>query len=138
MDTKNVKKIISLFESSKLSKMDLEIDNIKISMEKGIEEIKYTVPLEYTNKETSLPKENKIDGEPIISPLVGTFYAAPGEGKERFVEVGSNVKKGDILCIIEAMKVMNEIKAIKNGKVTAIQVKNGETVQYGDILMYIV
>ncbi|NLC48063.1 MAG: acetyl-CoA carboxylase, biotin carboxyl carrier protein, partial [Tenericutes bacterium] len=99
---------------------------------------KYTVPLEYTNKETSLPKENKIDGEPIISPLVGTFYAAPGEGKEHFVEVGSNVKKGDILCIIEAMKVMNEIKAIKNGKVTAIQVKNGETVQYGDILMYIV
>lgn len=139
MDTKNIKQIINLFEESKLAKMELEIEGIKICMEKPKQEVNYISPLEpKLFSEHAQVEEKKFEGEAITSPLVGTFYASPGAGKEPFVEVGSNVKKGDILCIIEAMKVMNEIKASRNGKVSSIQVKNGETVQFSDVLMYIV
>jgi acetyl-CoA carboxylase biotin carboxyl carrier protein len=73
----------------------------------------------------------------VLSPFVGTFYASPSPNKPKYVEVGSRVKKGDVLCIIEAMKIMNEIEAEFPGKVTAVLVKDGQPVQYGQPLYQI-
>jgi acetyl-CoA carboxylase biotin carboxyl carrier protein len=80
------------------------------------------------------------DGEPEIelavvkSPIVGTFYRAPEPGAADFVEIGSTVKKGQVLCIIEAMKLMNEIESDRDGEVAAVYVENGQPVQFGDRL----
>ena len=73
----------------------------------------------------------------VRSPMVGIFYAAPAEDAEPFVEVGRRVKKGDTLCVIEAMKLMNEIPAEQDGVITGILVKNGQTVEYGTPLFQI-
>ena len=83
-------------------------------------------------KQTEEPK-----GKAITSPMVGTFYAASSPEANPFVEVGSSVNVGDIVCIIEAMKLMNEIKSEQAGKVVQICVKNGDPVEYGQVLMYV-
>ena len=82
------------------------------------------------------PKQEK-KGHAIVSPMVGTFYRAPGKDEPPFVEVGDIVKDDQTVCIIEAMKLMNEIEAEVSGKVTEICVKDGETVEFGQVLMYI-
>ena len=82
--------------------------------------------------ETTLP-----DGHVVSSPMVGTFYEAPSPGAKPFVEVGQTVKSGDILCIIEAMKMLNQIEADKDGKIIARLVENGQPVEYGQSLFVI-
>mgnify|MGYP002858239749 CR=1 FL=1 len=81
--------------------------------------------------------EEAQEGRAITSPMVGTFYSASSPDAAPFVEVGSEVKVGDVVCIIEAMKLMNEIKAEEAGKVTKICVKNGDPVEFGQVLMYV-
>ncbi len=76
-------------------------------------------------------------GKAITSPMVGTFYVASSPEAAPFVEVGKNVEVGDVVCIIEAMKLMNEIKSEQSGKVTKICVKNGDPVEFGQVLMYV-
>jgi acetyl-CoA carboxylase biotin carboxyl carrier protein len=76
-------------------------------------------------------------GQPIVSPMVGTFYRSPSPDAPAFVEVGSVVEKGDTLCIIEAMKMMNEIEAEFRGKVARVVAENGQTVEYGESLFLI-
>lgn len=76
-------------------------------------------------------------GKAITSPMVGTFYAASSPEAAPFVEVGSTVGVGDVVCIIEAMKLMNEIKSEQAGKVVQICVKNGDPVEFGQVLMYV-
>ncbi len=76
-------------------------------------------------------------GKPIISPMVGTFYRRPSPDATNFVEIGSTVKVGDTICIIEAMKVMNEIKAETSGTVTSILAEDSTPVQYGDTLFIV-
>ena len=76
-------------------------------------------------------------GTPITSPMVGTFYMAPSPDAQPFVSVGKNVKLGDVVCIIEAMKMMNEIKAEVAGRVVEICVEDGQPVEYGQVLMYV-
>ncbi len=73
----------------------------------------------------------------VTSPMVGTFYSAPSPDAEAYVEVGSRVKKGQTLCIIEAMKLMNEVESEYDGVVTSILVENGQPVEYGEPLFYI-
>ena len=82
-------------------------------------------------------KEEKKSGTPITSPMVGTFYMAPSPDSAPFVTVGGSVKQGDVVCIIEAMKMMNEIKAEVAGKVVEICVEDGQPVEYGQVLMYV-
>lgn len=82
-------------------------------------------------------KEPEIKGRAITSPMVGTFYAASSPEANPFVEVGSNVEVGDVVCIIEAMKLMNEIKSEQAGKVVQICVKNGDPIEFGQVLMYV-
>lgn len=82
-------------------------------------------------------KEAEIKGKAITSPMVGTFYSASSPDAAPYVEVGSTVGVGDVVCIIEAMKLMNEIKSEQAGRVTQICVKNGDPVEYGQVLMYV-
>ena len=83
------------------------------------------------------PKAEVKKGTPVVSPMVGTFYSAPSPDAAPFVEVGSTVAKGDKVCIIEAMTLMNEIESEVSGKVLEICVKDGSPVEYGQVLMYI-
>lgn len=85
-----------------------------------------------TAQEAEAPK-----GKAITSPMVGTFYSAPSPDAEPFVEVGKTISEGDVVCIIEAMKLMNEIKSEYSGKIIQICVKNGDPIEYGQTLMYV-
>ena len=76
-------------------------------------------------------------GTPITSPMVGTFYKAPSPDSEPFVSVGSTVSSGDVVCIVEAMKMMNEIESEVSGKVVEICVEDGQPVEFGQVLMYV-
>lgn len=76
-------------------------------------------------------------GKPLTSPMVGTFYSAPSPDAEPFVKVGQTVKEGDVVCIVEAMKLMNEIESEFSGKITEICVQDGQPVEFGQVLMYI-
>lgn len=76
-------------------------------------------------------------GKALTSPMVGTFYSAPSPDADAFVKVGQSVKEGDVVCIVEAMKLMNEIESDFSGKVTEICVEDGQPVEFGQVLMYI-
>ncbi|MBO8430401.1 acetyl-CoA carboxylase biotin carboxyl carrier protein [Spirochaetes bacterium] len=76
-------------------------------------------------------------GKPITSPMVGTFYSAPSPDAKPFVEVGQTISQGDVVCIVEAMKLMNEIEAECSGKIVEICVKDGQPVEFGQVLMYV-
>lgn len=81
--------------------------------------------------------EKSKEGKPVESPMVGVFYSAPSPDSEPYVSVGSSVNKGDVLCLIEAMKLMNEVTAEKSGTITDICVENGQIVEYGQPLFMI-
>ncbi len=87
--------------------------------------------------EVSAPEPAAPAGTEVKAPMVGVYYAAPAPGADPFVRVGSKVKKGETLCIIEAMKVMNEVAAECDGEVLSINAKDGELVEYGSCLMTI-
>lgn len=88
-------------------------------------------------QETPAPEPAAPAGTEVKAPMVGVYYAAPAPGADPFVHVGSKVKKGETLCIIEAMKVMNEVAAESDGEVLSINAKDGELVEYGSCLMTI-
>ena len=135
MNTQDIEKIIKIFEGANISHLDLEIDNIKIKLDK-----KETQAVKYVSevKEDSFPlAEPDNDGEIVKAPLVGTFYQAPSQDAKPFVTVGSAVKKGDKLCIIEAMKVMNEITSPCDGVIKEILAENEKMVEYGQKLFVI-
>lgn len=83
------------------------------------------------------PVKEEVKGTPITSPMVGTFYAAPSSDDEPFVKVGDTVKKGQVVCIIEAMKLMNKIESEVDGKIVKICVENAKPVEYGQVIMYV-
>ncbi len=135
MDTEKIKSIMQMFEESQISKMDLTDGDLHITLEKDVE-VKQVVPVTVEQTVEDNTQEEKL-GTPIKSPIVGTYYQSSGEGKEPYVKVGDMIQEGDTICIIEAMKVMNEIKATVSGKVLSIEVQDGETVEYDQTLMMI-
>ena len=133
MDTGKIKEIISIFEQSTLSTMELEGDDLKIKLSKD----GAGSPLSVERVEQPQPKPVEhaaeiAEGDAVRSPLVGTFYAAASENAKPFVEIGQTVKQGDILCIIESMKVMNEIHAPRSGVIREILVQDGAMVQFDE------
>ncbi|WP_250230110.1 acetyl-CoA carboxylase biotin carboxyl carrier protein [Anaeropeptidivorans aminofermentans] len=150
MDFNNIKELISLIDKSSLTELDLKFENTEIRLSKNknstgsvkeaskpvvsVPEIKEEGPI------TILPVEEKEVKEGFIvkSPLVGTFYESHSPGKPPYVSVGSTVKEGDILCIVEAMKVMNEITSEKSGEIAEIFIKDGEMVEYGQPIFRII
>lgn len=145
MDTKKIKQIMDLFEESQIAAMDLEVDDIKIKLEKNTQTV-MSAPMQMVAPTapvapvaTAPVVEDKVEElkDYLKSPLVGTFYASSTQGGKPFVEVGSKVNEGDVICIIEAMKVMNEVKAHRSGTVTEVKAKDGEMVQFDDELIAI-
>lgn len=152
MNTEQILQFIDAVSKSSLSEFKYEGDGVKFSLKKpakGKAE-NGTDPLSYGNdpsQTSSVFRENSINENPdnekeieeniVKSPLVGTFYAASSEDSEPFVKSGDHVEKGQILAIVEAMKLMNEIESDFTGTVTEILVENGEAVEYGQPLFVI-
>lgn len=148
MDYKEIKKLMEDMGNSKLTEIEIEFpDGIKISMKKD-SPAKLSAPVPMVKEsvelvevaEPSLPiaqETKKIEGNIVKSPMVGTFYLKSSPTAEPFVEIGSKVKKGDTLCIIEAMKLMNEIESEFDGEVVEILVKDADMVDYGKPLFVI-
>ena len=134
-----IKQIMSEFDQSNVTKMKVEIDDLKIELEKESVKVEYVKPVEKEKEviEDKQIKQEQATGTAVKSPIVGVFYSASSPESEPYVTVGKNVKKGDIVCIIEAMKVMNEIKAPCDGTVTSILVENDALVEYDQALMVI-
>jgi acetyl-CoA carboxylase biotin carboxyl carrier protein len=133
MDFKQVQSIIKNFENSSMTNLEIETSEIKIKLSKLNEKTSTMV-------ETLKPEakdDNRPQGVEVKSPLVGTFYESDTPNGKPFVQVGDTVKEGDTLCIIEAMKIMNEITSPINGTVAAINVKNGAPVGFDQVLMII-
>jgi len=150
IDYKEITKLIDLLEKRNLTDFELEVEGfkIKISRENKESEIKDVTPLpeavhpdKKTEKKEEPPKQtHKSENNNlhfIISPMVGTFYRAPDPSSPPFVEIGEEVKKNQTLCIIEAMKLMNEIESDIEGKIDEVLVKNGSPVEYGQKLFSI-
>ena len=139
MEYEKIKQLMDDMGNSKLTNIDIEFpDGTKLSMKKENVVVANTT----TNKviEANSVEENNVterNVNVVKSPMVGTFYAKPAPDKNAYVEVGGTVKTGDTLCIIEAMKLMNEIESEFSGKIVKILVKDGETVEYGTPLFEI-
>lgn len=143
METNVIKKLIELLEASNLKKIQIKEKDFEITLEKGDSEVlqKPTVsPIveKPKTKEETIIEEKKIDEKNyVLSPMVGTFYAASAPDQPPFVKVGDKVEENTIICIIEAMKVMNEIKANKKGIIKEILVENAQPVEFGSKLFRI-
>ena len=146
MEYEKIKQLIEDMGNSKLTSLDIEFpDGTKISAKKEkqiVTEKPVTVAVNeevVTQKEESTENTDKkvAEGNVVKSPMVGTFYIKPSPDAEPYVEVGKQVNKVDVLCIIEAMKLMNEIESEFTGKVKEIYVKDGEPVEYGKPLFLI-
>lgn len=149
MEYEKIKQLMEDMGNSKLTAIDIDFpDGTKISMKKEAKQVvtvAESVPVEKrTTKEivevetNEEKQEEKVeDGNIVKSPMVGTFYLKPSPSSEPYVQVGQKVKKGDVLCIIEAMKLMNEIESELDGEVKEILVKDGEPVEYGKPLFVI-
>lgn len=137
MDTNKIKQIITLFEESKLASMDLEIDDIKIKMTKATTMEVVSAPQQATVPVNAPVVEKTIEKDYLKSPVVGTFYASNAVGAKPLAVVGKKVKQGDVVCIIEAMKVMNEIKAHRSGIIEEILINDGSMVQFNEAILVI-
>ncbi len=144
MEYEKIKQLMEDMGNSKLTSIDIDFpDGTKISMKKEEKQVvvenlstKQEIKVETAQKKQE-EREKQEEGTIVKSPMVGTFYAKPSPDREAFVTVGQKVKKGDVLCIIEAMKLMNEIESELDGEIKEILVKDEETVEYGKPLFII-
>ena len=149
MDIRKVKKLIELLEESGISELEISEgeESVRISrhprmamqapMAMGTPMLQ-AAPLAAAMPATSAGEHKpRNDEHTVTSPMVGTYYSAASPGAKSFVEIGTEIKVGQILCIIEAMKMMNQIESDKAGRVTAILAKNGEPVEFGQPLFII-
>lgn len=128
----DLKEYIDVFEKSQLTSLEIETEGLRLKMTKADAK-----PLSISHSEASATTTETIQGLTVRSPLVGTYYASSSPDAHPFVTTGDHVTKGTTLCIIEAMKTMNEIKAPINGKIRKIHVKNGEAVGFDQVLVTI-
>lgn len=149
MELNDVKELIKLIDNSKITEFQLDKEDFKILIKKEKECVRVfnnedaagvanIIPI-YTEKANQVEvaintvEENK-DIHSINSPIIGMFYAAPSPDASNFVKVGDRVKKGDVLCIIEAMKLMNEVISDVDGEISEVLVENKSIVEYGQPL----
>lgn len=146
IDTEYIEKLAKIINDRGLTEISLEDGEQAITIRKDIPEVvNVSSPVASPAVASVQPSSSTDDGndkvslkgKAVTSPMVGTFYASSSPDSEPFVEVGSEIKEGDIVCIIEAMKLMNEIKSEHAGRVTQICVKNGDPIEYGQVLMYL-
>lgn len=156
MDIKEIKELVEILENSTLSTLEVvDKDGSSVLLEKGaVQTVDVKAPIQTaavtvqaaetapavsadTVKQAAPAMAAGHEGEPVESPMVGVFYRKPSPDDEPYVEVGTQVKKGQTLCIIEAMKLMNEIPAEKDGVITEICVNDGDLIEFGQTLFYI-
>ena len=148
MEYEKIKQLMEDMGNSKLTDIDIEFpDGTKISMKKQTnvdanincpQNVTKSIETKITNEEiTTQINTEEIQGNIVKSPMVGTFYIKPSPTSDPYVQIGKEVTKGETLCIIEAMKLMNEIESEFSGKITEILVKDGDTVEYGTPLFVI-
>ena len=140
----DVKKMITDIENSSINSMEIEFPNgLKIKMDKGnVKALSAPMPVVAPNsaptvvkdEPSAMVKKEQENYKEIKSPMVGTFYASSSPKAEPFVKVGDKVKKGQVVCIVEAMKLMNEIESEFDGEVVEICKNNEEMVEYGETL----
>ncbi|MFI5359523.1 MAG: acetyl-CoA carboxylase biotin carboxyl carrier protein [Halanaerobiales bacterium] len=141
MNLEEIKLLIDILKETDVTELEVKNGDSKIRIKRGCHGVDYP-PFETAQiqaqkpKASETPKEEK-KYEEIVAPMVGTFYRAPSPDSRPYVEIGDIVNPGDILCIIEAMKLMNEIEVETRGKIIDILVANGEPVEYGEPLFII-
>jgi acetyl-CoA carboxylase biotin carboxyl carrier protein len=149
-DLNQVRELLQMLNETSISELSLKSGDFELTLRKGDGGVSSpaittdTAAVAVTHVEqapatpelTPLPAVNKKWIE-ISSPMVGTFYRSPAPDENPFVEIGATVRKGQTICIIEAMKLMNEIESEANGQIVEILVQNGEPVEYGQALMRI-
>ncbi len=149
MDIRKIKKLIELLEESDIGELEIKEGEESVRISRGhanvvaAPQMMAAAPVAAAPAAAPAPaveekKEAVLTGHIIKSPMVGTFYAAPSPGSPSFVEVGQHVKPGDVICIVEAMKMMNQIEADKAGVVEAILAEDGEPVEFDQPLITIV
>ena len=145
MDIRKVKKLIEMLESSELEVIEIQegeesVRLVKKQTETLVSQVTQNQAAQVSGKtvighsQTALSALETTEGEVISSPMVGTFYSAPSPGAKPFISVGVEIQEGDVVCIVEAMKMMNEIKSDFSGKVTSVLVENSEPVEFGQAL----
>jgi len=156
MDFDEIKQILDMMREHDIAEFELERDNVKLRLRKGgaghwsvtpaASQAGYAPPLPAAphapagavdSSPVLAPADEALDLAVVKSPIVGTFYRAPEPGAKAFAEIGDVVRKGQVLCIIEAMKLMNEINAECDGEIVKCYVENGQPVQYGERLFAI-
>jgi acetyl-CoA carboxylase biotin carboxyl carrier protein len=151
MDLRKLKKLIDLVEESSITELEINDaeERVRIVKHSGgaccaacLRPVSRLPPLPWSLRQAlprwRQPAEPELpEGDAVKAPMVGTFYRASSPGAEPFVEVGSSVKIGDTLCIIEAMKLLNEIEAERAGTIKAILIENGQPVEYGEPLFIV-
>ena len=149
MDIRKVKKLIELLEESNLNELEITEGEDSVRISRGSAAAPYIAPIvaqaPYQPMTEAIPLANsnlndlitEVEGHLVKSPMVGTFYSAPAPGSPDFVSVGQSVSVGDVLCIIEAMKMMNEVKSDFSGTVKQVLVENAEPVEFGQALFVV-
>ena len=142
MDIRKIKKLIEMLQDSDLTEIEVKEGEESVRIARGNSRTIEVTPAPIVHSSTSSPAEkNEVSldksGSIIKSPIVGTFYRKPSPDKPPFIEIGSNVNAGDVVCIVEAMKMMNEIKSEFTGKVSAINIEDGEPVEFDQSLIVI-
>lgn len=149
LDLESIKKLAKSIEEHNLSEISVEVNGTKLTMKK--EETKDEVcasTVKYVEQTTKLSNEASVgnttevaelveEGMEILSPMVGTYYSAPSPDSDDFVKVGDRIEIGDTVCIVEAMKMMNEVKSTVAGTVISLKSVNGKAVKKGDVLFLV-
>lgn len=150
MDISQIKKLIQLLNDNNLGELKVQEGDFKITIRhrdyaktSGVASVVAAPATANTNNAPVAPSETKKEETPsgnfttVKAPMIGTFYRSAGEGKEPFVKVGDKVKKGDVLCIIEAMKLFNEIQSEVSGKIVKVMTDNAQAVEYDQPLFLV-
>lgn len=137
-------RLVRLLDSSTLSELELSLGDLRLTLRRAVAEapsapaaVHVNLPARAAVASETPEAPDQPEGHPIIAPMVGTFYASPSPGTAPFVKEGDEIEPGQVIGIIEAMKVMNEIEADVGGKVVRIVVQNQQTVEYGQTLMLV-
>ncbi len=148
MDIRKVKKLIELLEQSNINELEINEGDESVRISRGGTAVTYAAapapvaavpaPTAAPAAEAAAPAAEEPAGHAVKSPMVGTFYASPAPGSPAFVSVGQKVAVGDVICIIEAMKMMNQIEADKAGTIGAILIEDGEAVEFDQSIVTIV
>ena len=147
MDIRKVKKLIEMLENSNLEEIEIQEGEESVRLVKSTNKTQAIAPQSIVLPQDTVDqevvdlsvteKETKEDANSINSPMVGTFYASASPGAKPFISVGDIIAEGDVVCIVEAMKMMNEIKSDFSGTVLSVNVENSEPVEYGQSLFEI-